>query len=258
MFIEERHKKILELLNEKQSITNQEIQERFGISYDTAKRDLRLLEEQGLLKRTHGGAIPLRNIGFQPGIGNLSSKERAQKVLPNYLAIAKRAVQCIEENDVIYITSASIGYLMVQNLPQKLSCTVVTNSISIADTLRQYPHITTLLLGGEVQQNGAVYDDFALEMLRRIRFDKIFITSACISADFGLSIQRSRTLSLYTTLLTSAQKVYGLYPSGKLGINSTLSICPVTALDVLITDEEALEEDLNSIDEQGVKIWLPK
>ena len=65
MFIEERHKKILELLNEKQSITNQEIQERFGISYDTAKRDLRLLEEQGLLKRTHGGAIPLRNIGFQ-------------------------------------------------------------------------------------------------------------------------------------------------------------------------------------------------
>lgn len=72
-----------------------------------------LLEEQGLLKRTHGGAIPLRNIGFQPGIGNLSSKERAQKVLPNYLAIAKRAVQCIEENDVIYITSASIGYLMV-------------------------------------------------------------------------------------------------------------------------------------------------
>ena len=132
MFIEERHKKIPELLNEKQSITNQEIQERFGISYDTAKRDLRLLEEQGLLKRTQGGAIPLRNIGFQPGIGNLSSKERAQKVLPNYLAIAKRAVQCIEENDVIYITSASIGYLMVQNLPQKLSCTVVTNSISIA------------------------------------------------------------------------------------------------------------------------------
>ena len=57
MFIEERHKKILEMLQKNKSITNQEIQDMFGISYDSAKRDLRLLEEQGMLKRTHGGAI---------------------------------------------------------------------------------------------------------------------------------------------------------------------------------------------------------
>ena len=74
MFIEERHQKILEVLKQKQSITNQEIQEMFGISYDSAKRDLRLLEEQGLLKRTHGGAIPLRNVGFQTEVGNLTSQ----------------------------------------------------------------------------------------------------------------------------------------------------------------------------------------
>ncbi|MGN1205961.1 MAG: DeoR/GlpR family DNA-binding transcription regulator [Eubacterium sp.] len=258
MFIEERHQKILELLKKKQSITNQEIQEMFGISYDSAKRDLRLLEEQGLLKRTHGGAIPLRNIGFQADISNLTSKERVPKVYPNYLAIAKRAVACIEENDVVFITAASIGYLMTQNLPQNLTCTVVTNSISIADNLRQYPNVTTLLLGGELQKNGAVYDGFALEMLRRIRFDKIFITSACISAEFGLSIQRTRNLSIYNALLSSARKVYGLYPSGKVGMNSIISLCPVNALDVLITDEDASEEDLKSIEEKGVEIWLQK
>lgn len=66
MFIEERHQKILEVLKQKQSITNQEIQEMFGISYDSAKRDLRLLEEPKITKRTHGGAIPLRNVGFKP------------------------------------------------------------------------------------------------------------------------------------------------------------------------------------------------
>ena len=65
MFIEERHKKILEMLQKNKSITNQEIQDMFGISYDSAKRDLRLLEEQGMLKRTHGGAILRETIGAQ-------------------------------------------------------------------------------------------------------------------------------------------------------------------------------------------------
>ena len=254
MFIEERHQKILEVLKQKQSITNQEIQEMFGISYDSAKRDLRLLEEQGLLKR----AIPLRNVGFQTEVGNLTSQERVSKVLPNYLAIARRATACIEKNDVIYITSASIGYLMTQNLPQDLTCTVVTNSISIADNLRQYPNITILLLGGELQQNGVVYDGFALEMLRRLRFDKVFVTSSCVSAEFGLSIQRNRNMSIFNTILSSARKVYGLYPSAKIGMDSILSLCPVDTLDVLITDEDASEEDLKKIDEKGVEIWLAK
>ena len=63
MFIEERHKKILEMLQKNKSITNQEIQDMFGISYDSAKRDLRLLEEQGMLKRTHGGHFKRNNRG---------------------------------------------------------------------------------------------------------------------------------------------------------------------------------------------------
>ena len=63
MFNEERHQEILRILSEKGRISNSEIQKTFQISYDSAKRDLRLLEEQGLLKRTHGGAIPARQIG---------------------------------------------------------------------------------------------------------------------------------------------------------------------------------------------------
>ena len=126
------------MLQKNKSITNQEIQDMFGISYDSAKRDLRLLEEQGMLKRTHGGAISRETIG----------------------------------------------------------------------------------------------------------------------AEFGLSIQRTRNLCLYNTLLASAEKVYGLYPAGKIGTDSIISICPINALDVLITDDDALEEDLKAIEENGVEILL--
>ena len=64
MFIEERHRAILDWLKEKGSITTNDIQEQFGVSYDSAKRDLRLLEEKGLLKRTHGGALPLHQVAL--------------------------------------------------------------------------------------------------------------------------------------------------------------------------------------------------
>ena len=62
MFIEERHRAILKLLDQKGRITTGEMQELFGISYDSAKRDLRILEEKGLLKRTHGGAIQMHSV----------------------------------------------------------------------------------------------------------------------------------------------------------------------------------------------------
>lgn len=119
MFIEERHQLILEVLSQNGSISTAEIQEKFGISYDSAKRDLRLLEEKGLLKRTHGGALPIKKIGDCIDCFNLSSKERIKEVKTNYLVIAKKAIEMIENNDVIYLTNASVGYLIAQNIPNQ-------------------------------------------------------------------------------------------------------------------------------------------
>lgn len=254
MFIEERHQAILKILSEKGRISNSEIQETFQISYDSAKRDLRLLEEQGLLKRTHGGAIPARQIGGN-AIRNLSPDERVVNVKENYFAIAKEAVKAIEENDVIYITNASVGFLMAQNIGE-VNCTVVTNSISIAEELRKKENITVILAGGEMQANGCFYDSFALSLINRLRFDKCFVTSACVSAKFGLSIQKSRSVELTNTVINNSKAVYGLYPVEKIGFDSVISICPANKLDYLITDSESSEDDLTAFEELGIKIKI--
>lgn len=255
MFIEERHQAILDLLSEKGRISNAEIQDTFGVSYDSAKRDLRILEEKGLLKRTHGGAIPARQIGS--GIcRNLSPKERVENVKENYLAIAQKAVSMIEENDVIYITNASVGYLMAQNIPASAKCTVVTNSISIAEELRKKNQITVILTGGEMHENGCFYDSFTLSAVKRLRFDKCFITSACISASFGLSIQKTRSVELTNTVIDNSKCVIGLYPTEKVGFDSIISICPAQKLNYLITDSEAAEDDLVQFEEMGIKVKI--
>lgn len=254
MFIEERHQAILKMLSEQGRISNVEIQEKFQISYDSAKRDLRLLEEQGLLKRTHGGAIPARQIGGNV-IKNLSPDERVVEVKENYLAIAKEAVKTIEENDVVYITNASAGYLMAQSIGD-VCCTVVTNSIAIAQELRKKENVTVILAGGEMQANGCFYDSFALSVINRLRFDKCFVTSACVSAKFGLSIQKSRSVELTNAVINNSKKVYGLYPVEKIGFDSVISICPANKLSYIITDNDTAEDDLMQFEEMGVKIKI--
>ncbi len=254
MFIEERHQAILDLLSEKGSITTGEIQEKFEISYDSAKRDLRILEEKGLLKRTHGGAISNRKIGQGGECHNLSSAERIQTVKDNYLAIAKKAVSFIEPNDVVYLAPASIGALIAKNLPSELCCTIVTNSISIAEELRRYECVTVIVTGGEMNRNGAFYDDFTIETIKRLKFDKCFITSACISAKFGLSIQKSRNIGLINAVIDHSKVAVGLYPTEKIGFDSIISICPSSKLQMLITDWNASEDDLGAFTDQGIQV----
>lgn len=252
MFIEERHQAILDMIAENGKITTSEIQEKFGVSYDSAKRDLRILEEKGLLKRTHGGAISTRQIAS--GRPPMTTCKDISEVKDNYLAIAKKAVSMIENNDVVFITSATLGYFMAQNIPDSIRIRVVTNSIVIAEELRQKANISVILLGGEMDNKGNCYDAFAIDMVKKLRFDKCFITAAAISASFGLSIQRSQAISFWNAVIDSSKQTIGLFPTEKIGFESIVSICPANRMDVLVTDWNALEEDLVQFDEQKIEI----
>ncbi len=254
MFIEERHQKILEILETKGSISTSEIQRKFCVGYDSAKRDLRILEEKGLLKRTHGGAIAVRQIGSgKPS--NVTCKDFTEVKL-NYLTIAKKAVSMINDHDVVFITSASVGFLMAQNIPEDLKIRVVTNSIIIAEELRKKQNVSVILLGGEMDNKGNCYDAFAIETIKKLRFDKCFLTSAAISAKFGLSIQKSQAISFWNAVIDSSRKAIGLYPTEKIGIDSIISICPANRLSTIITDWDALEEDLVQFDELGIELVI--
>ena len=251
MFIEERHQAILTHLNQIGRITASEIQDMFQVSFDTARRDLRILEENGLLKRTHGGALPMKPIGFSKP-PKMTAKDISE-VKDNYFAIAMKAVSMIKPNDVIFLTSATVGYFMAQNLPKDIKITVVVNSIIIAEELRKYDNLRVIVTGGEMDNKGIFYDSFTCEMIRRIRFDKCFITAACISADFGLSIQRSGGVGFLNAVIDSSKSVIGLFPTEKIGFESVMSICPANKLNYLITDWDASKKDLKKFDELGIQ-----
>jgi len=252
LYIEERHQAILEWLKEHGSISNSDIQERFGVSYESAKRDLRILEEKGMLKRTHGGALPVRQVAMaRPA--DLTIKDYPE-IKKNYILIAKKAIEMIENNDVIFLSSTTVCFFIAQNLPCDKRVRVVTNSIIIAEELRNKENVSVILLGGEMDKKGNCYDAFAIATANKLRIDKSFICTAAISAKFGLSIQKSEAISFFNAVMDSSKKNIGLYPKEKIGFDSIVSICSAERLDMLITDWDSLEEDLELFREKRIEV----
>ncbi len=255
MFKEERHTEILRYIEENGKITTSQIQRMYSVGYGTAMNDLDELSARGLVQRTHGGALKLKQIGYAPdGVGAMSSKERCVEITDNYRKIAQKAAAMIEKQDVIYLTSASLGYIMAKELPGDLDITVVTNSISVAEELRSKPKARVIVTGGEMHENGNFYDDFTVAMLKRIKFDKCFLTSAACTASFGLSVQTARNIGLMNAVIENSRTVIGMYPAAKLGRDSILQICPADVLDILITEADASDEECSALTERGVSV----
>jgi len=160
----------------------------------------------------------------------------------------------IAPHDVVFITSATLGYFMTQNLPGDMPLRLVTNSIVIAEELRKRNAVSVILLGGEMDGKGNCYDTFAIDMIKHLRFDKCFLTSAAISPGFGLSIQKSQAISFWNAVIDSSKEAIGLFPTEKIGFESVVSICPASRLHKLITDGNASEAVLAAFDEQGIEV----
>ncbi|MDU4311729.1 MAG: DeoR/GlpR family DNA-binding transcription regulator [Klebsiella michiganensis] len=147
MFAEERQEKLLSILREKRKVAVSEMCDVFNVSGATIRADLRQLEEEGLLTRTHGGAVLRTRASFEQAsdareIVNLSAKER----------IGQRAAALVEDGDIIVLDTGTTTLHIARNIRDRQNVTVVTNDYQIARELEASPSIQTILLGGIVKK----------------------------------------------------------------------------------------------------------
>lgn len=253
MFIEERHQEILKIINEKGRISIGEIQEIFNISVDSARRDLRILEEKSLLKRTHGGAIPLMQVGLiPPRVRDMKNMQ----VYENYDAIAKKGAEFVKENDIVYLTSSSLGFIMLKYLPRDIKYTLVVNSVTLAEELKYWDNVTVYITGGRMRQHGtaSLVDSFATAFIKNMHFDISFMSAGGVDANFGLSNGTDETATFQRTVIENTRKNILLMPNHKIGFKAFIKVCDVNKFDILITDWDTLEDELIKIEEAGVEI----
>ncbi len=251
MFMQERHKAIADSIAANGKITIAEIVARFGISEESARRDLRLLEQQGVCKRTHGGAILPQQVSVRPPVDR---RFETMPIFPNYREIAKYAARQIRENDVVYLTGGSFGHIAVPFLPKDFRYTVVVNSVDVAKELRDFENIDVYIAGGRMRRSGSVTDSLAAEFVSRLHFDVCFLTGAGLTADFGLSNGTDETASFQRAVLRNSRRKYLLLPGAKVGVNSFIRVCEAEAFDAVITDWDCVEDQIAALEEKGIRV----
>ncbi|WP_028783661.1 DeoR/GlpR family DNA-binding transcription regulator [Thalassobacillus devorans] len=169
MLTPERHQTILKLLQDKKTVKMKELVEAANASESTIRRDLSYLEEQRKLRRVHGGAS-IKSAASE----ELSLQEKKTVHLAEKQAIAKYAASLVRDGDSIFLDAGSTTYEMIPYLSQK-NVLVVTNGLSLLETLTGYD-IETYVVGGRIKRKTrAVIGAHAVESLKHYRFDKSFL-----------------------------------------------------------------------------------
>ena len=251
MFMEERHNEITQAIKENGKITISEITGRYGISDESARRDLRLLEQKGICKRTHGGAILAGQVSVMPP---RDRNFEQMSVYDNYKEIARVAAGMIRKHDTVYLTGGSFGYIMVSMLPKDIHYTLVVNSVDIAKALREFTNADVYLAGGKMRQSGSLVDSFATSFVSNLHFDLCFITGGGLTAEFGLSNGTDETAAFQRTVIKNSRKKCLLLPGAKIGVDSFVKVCDVEVFDSIVTDWDCVEDQITAMEEKGVEV----
>lgn len=249
IFADERRQQILTLLNQEKRVIAKELAEKFKVSIDSIRRDFSILEEQGLLKKTHGGAIPGMKVRTAP----LRPEKRFGEGTPQGNAVAKLAASYIRKNDTIFIGGASISYVLLKYLPDQLPLTIVTNSMRVADVLKERTWIDTYLIGGKVKTSGNVTDVLANEFVRQFKFDISFATGGGISEE-GIFVATPEVGAFGRAVSEVSRRRIGITTHHSLGNDGFAKAGRIEDLDLLITDWDADPEAIEKIQALGVKV----
>lgn len=250
MSFQERRKKILLLVNEFENLSVEQIVEKTGSSPATVRRDLADLASEGLITRTHGGAM-------KPDEGRFTSFDRKQGANDAVKqAIGKRAAANVKDGDIIFMDCGSTVFAMCPHLKKLSKLKVVTNSLPIVAELLGAPGISINLIGGELDaERKAIHGDMAIAHINNYHADKAFIGIDGFTLD-GLSSHSEKEAGITRAFYSNANEVYLLCDSSKAGKPAYLKIGPVTAINYLITDEGLNPGLKHNIEELGVEVQV--
>jgi DeoR/GlpR family transcriptional regulator of sugar metabolism len=244
----QRRHAILALLNEQGEVVVDALAQHFATSEVTIRKDLAELEKNGLLLRRYGGAVPMP----QELIG-----EPAQPISRHKQAIARAAVGLIREHARIIIDSGSTTAAMIRQLGHKPGLVVMTNSLNVANALREIEHEPVLLMTGGTwdPHSESFQGQVAEQVLRSYDFDQLFI-----GAD-GIDLARGTTtfnelLGLSRVMAEVAREVIVMVESDKVGRRIPNLELPWSSVHTLITDDRLDSQVAEQIRARGVQLIL--
>lgn len=246
-----RKEQILNILKEKKSVRILDLSKQLKVSRETVRKDIMEMEEEGLLKKTYGGAV-LDEVNAETDYERRRAENEVKKE-----SIAERAYQFIEPGDTIYLDYGTSTYALAKKLVDFEDLTVVTNSIPIVNVLIHSPGIQLIILGGSVRKNeDSLFGTFGLNNAKEIFVDLGFFGCAGIDIKSGVTNYHMGEIEISKVMVHHSKTVILLADDTKFGKSALYKTSDLDDLDIVITTdikELEVEEEFSTYSFEIIK-----
>jgi DeoR family fructose operon transcriptional repressor len=250
VYAEERQQHIVGLARAHGRVDVAELSSELSVTSETVRRDLTVLERQGVLRRVHGGAIPVERLGFEPGLAARDSVMTAEKE-----RIAKAALHELPDEGAVLLDAGSTTSRLADLIPLDRQLTVVTNAVPVAVALATRSNITVLLLGGRVRgRTLAAVDSWALEALAQTYVDVAFMATNGVSAQRGLTTPDHAEAAVKRAMMQNARRTVLLADHTKVGVDHLARFGDLADVDTFITDSGLDDRTAAELESAGPRV----
>jgi DeoR family transcriptional regulator of aga operon len=252
LMIEERRRRIRELLREEGRVTVEALAARFGISQVTIRADLSILESAGALTRTHGGALSLPDADQSLDVKQLQHRAEKQR-------IAAAAAELIRDGETIILDSGTTTAEMarrIRTLDLK-SINVITNALNIAALLIDVPSVRLIMPGGILRrESNSLSGPMAETALAALRANRLYLGADGVDPQIGVMTPHLAEAELNAKMIGISQQVVVVADSSKFARRNISLIARVEQVHILITDRAAPQDAVEQLRQRGVEVRL--
>ncbi len=249
----ERRQSLMDLLRKQPGLRMPEIAMMLEVSEGTVRNDLNALEVDGLLFRVHGGAV-LKDAKHPT---NVAFGIRHQEHTEEKNLIGRMAAELINDGDSILLDASSTAYYLALNLKERSRLRIVTNGIDLAYLLVQNTSNTVILIGGVVNPDGSSVTGLLSEqIIAELRIQKAFVSCSGFSVESGMTEVHLEEAQLKRKAIESAQQVFALVDSSKLGQEDLTPFARLQQITHLFTDSGITEEWKSRLQQENIPFTI--
>jgi DeoR family transcriptional regulator of aga operon len=250
-----RNSFILRELRQAGSISVEDLRDKLNVSLATVRRDLQELEHRGLLRRTHGGAIPIEPMIYEAFRHDRSFQDQVDRFAEEKRRIAMAAADLISPGDTIALTAGTTTTEVARNLHALGGITVVTNTVNVAMELCKRKDVHVFVTGGHLR--GDWFSLVGLEAvanMSKVYVDLLFIGVNGIDAHKGLTCINGDEAEINRSMVQQAKRKIAVTDHSKLGVVTRWLICPTESIEMLITDSGATDKMIAPYLEKKIEV----
>lgn len=247
---EERLMEIVKLIETQGVIRVDALRKRFGVSSRTIRRDLDRLADEGILRRTYGGAVLTRSTSLEPPFELRETQASEEKY-----RICMKAAAMIKDGDTIILDSGTTLMYVTKFIKDRKDLVVVTNALNIGWELSECAGITVVVVGGILRsQTLSLIGPETEEGIKRMTVDKAFVGTSGLSAERGYTNSNLFEAGVKKAMLDAAREAVVLADHTKFGVSDFSAFARAEDADMLITDTLAPEDEVAEFTRLGVRV----